>query len=82
MELPAGTPVGVVGSTCMENLSRSIEGAGLDHLNVLQVYVDEEPEEVLATLASVRGHRDARQDATPTTPNCAGNRLDACLEDG
>ena len=42
-ELPAGTPVGVVGwgRTCMENLSRSIEGAGLDHLDFVQVYVDE-----------------------------------------
>jgi hypothetical protein len=69
------------GRTCIENVLRSIEGAGLDHLNFLQVYVDEELEEVLATLARVRGHRDARQDATPTTPNCAGNRLDACLEE-
>ena len=46
-ELPAGTPVGVVGwgRTCMENLSRSIEGAGLDHLDFVQVYVDEGPED-------------------------------------
>jgi GntR family transcriptional regulator len=29
------------GRTCMENLSRSIEGAGLDHLDFVQVYVDE-----------------------------------------
>src|SRR5215216_6890336 len=56
MDLPAGTPVGVVGwgRTCMENLSRSIEGAGLDHLNFVQVYVDQGPEEVLATLGRVR----------------------------
>jgi GntR family transcriptional regulator len=42
-ELPAGTPVGVVGwgRTCMENLSRSMEGAGLDHLNFVQLFVDE-----------------------------------------
>jgi len=55
-ELPAGTPVGVVGwgRTCMENLSSSIEGAGLDHLDFVQVYVDQGPEEVLATLRSVR----------------------------
>ncbi len=54
-ELPAGTPVGVVslGRTCMENTSRSIEGAGLDHLNLVQVYVDEE-EEVRNTLDNVR----------------------------
>jgi len=56
MELPSGTPVGVVGwgRTCMENLSRSIEGAGLDHLDFVQVYVDQGPEEVLATLGRVR----------------------------
>jgi len=56
MDLPAGTPVGVVGwgRTCMENLSRSIEGAGLDHLNFVQVYVDQGPEEVLDTLDKVR----------------------------
>ena len=55
-ELPAGTPVGVVGwgRTCMENLSSSIEGAGLDHLDFVQVYVDQGPEEVLATLGNVR----------------------------
>jgi hypothetical protein len=37
-ELPEGTPVGVVGwgQTCMENLSRSIEGRGLDHLRFVQ----------------------------------------------
>ncbi len=56
MELPSGTPVGVVGwgRTCMENLSRSIEGAGLDHLDFVQVYVDDGPDEVLSTLGSVR----------------------------
>lgn len=54
-ELPAGTPVGVVGwgRTCMENLSRSIEGAGLDHLRFVQVYVDEQTDEVLETLEQV-----------------------------
>ena len=54
-DLPAGTPVGVVGcgQTCMENLSRSIEGAGLDHLRFVQVYVDEETDEVLETLEGV-----------------------------
>jgi len=56
MELPSGTPVGVVGwgRTCMENLSRSIEGAGLDHLDFVQVNVDQGPEEVLAALGRVR----------------------------
>jgi GntR family transcriptional regulator len=55
-ELPAGTPVAVVGwgRTCMENLSRSIEGAGLDHLNLVQLYVDEDPMEVRPTLAGVQ----------------------------
>ena len=54
-ELPEGTPVGVVGwgQTCMENLSRSIEGAGLDHLRFVQVYVDEQTDEVLETLEGV-----------------------------
>jgi hypothetical protein len=56
MELPSRTPVGVVGwgRTCMENLSRSIEGAGLDHLRFVQVYVDQGPEDVLAALGNVR----------------------------
>ncbi len=41
-DLPGGTPVGVVGDsqTCMENKSRSIEGAGLDHLDLTETYVD------------------------------------------
>ncbi|MBA2782054.1 MAG: GntR family transcriptional regulator [Rubrobacter sp.] len=55
MELPSGTQVGVVGwgRTCMQNLSRSIEGAGLDQLNFVQVYVDQGQEEVLAILGRV-----------------------------
>jgi len=56
-ELPAGTPVGVVGwgRTCMENLSRSIEGAGLDHLDFVRVYVDEGPQDgIEAALGGVR----------------------------
>ena len=54
-ELPSGTPVGVMGwgRTCMENFSSSIEGAGLDHLDFLQVYVDQRPEEVLDALGRV-----------------------------
>jgi GntR family transcriptional regulator len=41
-ELAPGTPVGVVGNsqTCMENLSLSLEGAGLDHLNLTETYID------------------------------------------
>jgi hypothetical protein len=38
----------------MENLSRSIEGAGLDHLNLVQLYVDEDPREVRPTLEGAR----------------------------
>ena len=56
-ELPAGTPVGVVGwgRTCMENLSRSLEGAGLEHLDFRSVYIDQSStEEVLGTLDGVR----------------------------
>jgi GntR family transcriptional regulator len=55
MELPSETRVGVVGwgRTCMQNLSRSIEGAGLDHLDFIQVYVDGGPEEVMETLDEV-----------------------------
>jgi GntR family transcriptional regulator len=56
-ELPSGTPVGVVGwgRTCMENSSRSLEGAGLDHLDFRSVYIDQSStEEVLDTLDGVR----------------------------
>lgn len=56
-ELPPDTPVGVVGwgRTCMENLSRSIEGAGLDHLHFVQVYMDEDSrDDIWATLEEVR----------------------------
>ena len=60
MELPAGTPVGVVGwgKTCMENLSLSIEGAGLDHLDFTEIQVEDEdrvrklPDEVRAVVCS------------------------------
>ena len=43
-ELPEGTFVGVVGNsrTCTENLLRSLEGAGLDHLDLFQIQEDEE----------------------------------------
>jgi GntR family transcriptional regulator len=55
-ELPAGTPVGVVGwgQTCMENISRSVEGAGLDHLDFVALNVDQRPEEIRSTLDQVR----------------------------
>jgi hypothetical protein len=54
-DLPVGTPVGVVGDsrTCMENKSRSIEGAGLDHLDLTETYMDRE-DEVRALLGRVR----------------------------
>ncbi len=43
-ELPEETPVGVVGNsqTCTENLLRSLEGAGLDHLDFFRVREDNE----------------------------------------
>jgi GntR family transcriptional regulator len=56
-ELPSGTPVGVVGwgRTCMENLSRSLEGAGLDHLDFRSVYIDQgSTEEILSALDGVQ----------------------------
>jgi hypothetical protein len=37
----------------MENLSRSLEGAGLDHLDFVQANVDEDPEEALGILQDV-----------------------------
>jgi DNA-binding transcriptional regulator YhcF (GntR family) len=42
-ELPDETPVGVMGNsrTCTENLLRSLEGAGLDHLDFFQIREDE-----------------------------------------
>jgi hypothetical protein len=54
-DLPAGTTVGVVGwgRTCMENLSRSLEGAGLDQLDFVQANVDEDPEEALGAIQDV-----------------------------
>jgi len=54
-DLPAGTTVGVIGwgRTCMENLSRSLEGAGLDHLDFVQAYVDEDAEEALGVIQGV-----------------------------
>jgi GntR family transcriptional regulator len=55
-ELPAGTTVGVVGwgRTCMENLSRSLEGAGLDHLDFVQSYIDRDAKEALPDLPGCR----------------------------
>jgi hypothetical protein len=43
-ELPDGTPVGVIGNsrTCTDNLLRSLEGAGLDHLDFFQIQEDDE----------------------------------------
>ena len=54
-DLPAGTTVGVVGwgRTCMENLSRSLEGAGLDQLDFVQANVDGDPEEALGVIRGV-----------------------------
>jgi len=54
-ELPAETTVGVVGwgRTCMENLSRSLEGAGLDNLDFIQANVDDDPEDALGVLQDV-----------------------------
>jgi hypothetical protein len=37
----------------MQNLSRSIEGAGLDHLEFIEVNADGGPDRVLATLEGV-----------------------------
>jgi GntR family transcriptional regulator len=55
-ELPAGTPVAVVGNsqTCMENLSLSIEGAGLDHLEFTETYIDKDVGEIRALFGKVR----------------------------
>ena len=41
-ELPAGTKVGVLGNsrTCSENLINSLVGAGMDHLELFQIYED------------------------------------------
>jgi GntR family transcriptional regulator len=43
-ELPDGTAVAVMGNsrTCTENLLRSLEGAGLDHLDFFQIREDDE----------------------------------------
>ncbi|MBA2442026.1 MAG: GntR family transcriptional regulator [Rubrobacter sp.] len=49
-ELPGGTVVGVVGNseTCTVNLLRSLEGAGLDHLDFFEVRDADRREEVEA----------------------------------
>lgn len=41
-ELPAGTRVGVLGNsrTCSDNLLSSLAGAGMDHLELFQIYED------------------------------------------
>lgn len=41
-ELPAGTRVGVLGNsrTCSDNLLSSLVGAGMDHLDLFQIYED------------------------------------------
>ena len=54
-KLQADTPVGLVGwdETCMDNMSRSVEGAGLDHLKFVPINVDDTPEEIHATLSRV-----------------------------
>ena len=41
-ELPGGTKVGVLGNsrTCSENLLNSLVGAGMDHLELFQIYED------------------------------------------
>ncbi len=54
-DLPPGTTVGVMGwgRTCMENLSRSLEGAGLDQLDFVQANVDDDPEEALGVIRGV-----------------------------
>ena len=41
-ELPAGTRVGVLGNsrTCSDNLLSSLVGAGMDHLELFQIYED------------------------------------------
>ena len=55
-DMPAGTPVGVVGwgQTCMENLSRSIEGAGLDHLEISEAQLDDGEEAMRVFLGGVK----------------------------
>jgi hypothetical protein len=54
-ELPPGTPVEVVGNsqTCMENLSISLEGAGLDHLDLNATYIDR-ADDIQALFGKVR----------------------------
>ncbi|MGH3090020.1 MAG: GntR family transcriptional regulator [Rubrobacteraceae bacterium] len=55
-ELPVGTPIGVIGwgRTCMENLSRSLEGAGLDHLQFAEAEIEDEKPRVKELFGEVR----------------------------
>lgn len=53
-DLPGGTSVAVIGNTrtCTDNLLRSLEGAGLDHLDLFSVQEDDPEEEVRERLAN------------------------------
>lgn len=53
-DLPPGTSVAVVGNTrtCTDNLLRSLEGAGLDHLDLFSVREDDLEEDSRERLAS------------------------------
>lgn len=55
-ELPAGTPVGVVGNSrsCTTNLLRSLEGAGLENLDLRVIYDHEDTEELQGMLGDVQ----------------------------
>lgn len=54
-ELPAGTPVGIIGysQTCIDNKSLSVARAGLDHLSFTKAYLDQK-DEVREMLGRVR----------------------------
>ncbi len=51
-EMPEGTTVGVIGNsrTCVENLMKSLEGSGLDHLDFFQLRIENSEESARAEL--------------------------------
>lgn len=82
-ELPAGTPVGVVGSSqaCTRNLLRSLEGAGLENLDLRVVYDHEDTEKLRGMLGGVQAVVCGSVPARRLTELGASPQLEVIVED-